>query len=88
MQLFTGNAIEKNHFDHIKTEQPLLNGDILRIDQGRAIIIHSRGSILVSHGKKNCLKQPVRETRIGTIPTSLCYDPKGELKEEQRLVLK
>ena len=38
--------------------------------------------------EKNCLKQPVGETRIGTIPTSQCYDPKGELKEEQRLALK
>lgn len=86
MQLFTVNVIDKeNRFDHIETDQPLLNGNSIRTDQGRAIVKHSTGSILLPHEKNNCLKQPVRETnRIGTIPTNRCqcYDLKGELKEE------
>ena len=65
MQLFTVNAIGKNHFDHIKTEQLLLDGDILRTDQGRAIIIHSRGSILVSHGKKIVLSSLLGKPESG-----------------------
>lgn len=86
MQLFTVNVIDKeNRFDHIETDQLLLNGNSIRTDQGRAIVIHSTGSILLPYEKNNCLKQPVRETnRIGTIPTNWCqcYDLKGELKEE------
>lgn len=63
MQLFTVNVIDKeNRFDHIETDQPLLNGNSIRTDQGRAIVIHSTGSILLPHEKNNCLKQPVRET--------------------------
>jgi len=53
MQLFMVNVIDKK----IKTDQPLLNENSTRTDQGRAIVIHSRGSILLSHGKNNCLKQ-------------------------------